>query len=113
MEQHTIETGADVVTVIAEPGALTFATRKEWRELPESGWDELTMFDVKKVFKGTCSIFFLLRNFLPLRYFEDTKKDYRLLKITTDEDEKLKIYCMDISTAEGQQMLQNRLTLWD
>ena len=39
--EHNIETGADVVTVIAEPGALTFATRKEWESLPELSLDEL------------------------------------------------------------------------
>ena len=34
--EHMIETGENIVTVIAEPGALTFATRKEWQELPEN-----------------------------------------------------------------------------
>ena len=45
MEQRT-EPGAEVITIIAEPGALTFATRKEWHELPEMCLDELQQHEI-------------------------------------------------------------------
>ena len=108
-----IKPGADIVTVISEPGALVFATRKEWRELPETALDELTRYDIKKVFKGTNGIFLLLRNIYPLLSWEEIEKDYRLIKIVMDEDGKQILYCMDLSTAEGHQMLREQLALWD
>ncbi len=108
-----IRTGEDVVTVIAEPGALTFATRKEWRELPESSLDELTHYETVKVFKGTSSVFLLLRNMNPVEYLNNPGTAYRLAKVSVDEDCKQYFSVMDLSSAEGYQMIRNQVDLWD
>lgn len=109
--EHNIETGADVVTVIAEPGALTFATRKEWESLPELSLDELYGFITEKVFKGTYSVFFLLRNLVPFAHCIDNR--FKLLKISIDEEGKQSFFVMNLSTAEAGQLIKNRLNLWD
>ena len=107
-----IETGNGVVTLIAEPGALTFATRKTWEPLPEHRLEELNKFGINMAFKGTSSVYFLLHEYVvPLG--RDIESRYKLVKITNDEDEKLVFYYMNISAAECDQLQQNRLTLWD
>lgn len=108
-----VKPGADTVAVIAEAGALTFATRKEWCELPESRLDELTHYETIKVFKGTSSVYFLLRNMNPVEYYRKPGTAFRLVKVSNDEDGKQDFSAMDLSVAEGQQMEINQLTLWD
>lgn len=108
-----IETGTDVVTVISEPGALTFATRKEWQPLPEIRLDELEGFSVEMAFKGTGSVYFLLDKYTaPLRSY-NLEIRYLLVKVSDDEEGKQVFHCMDISSAERDQLKKNRLTLWD
>ena len=58
MEQG-ISAGTDTITIVAEPGALTFATRKEWQKLPEMCLGEIIKHETELVFMGTDSIFFL------------------------------------------------------
>ena len=107
MEQNT-----DVLSVIAEPGALTFVTRKEWQLLPERCLDELVRHETMLVFKGTSSVFFLLRNNAPEDHLSD-RNAYKLVMVTMDEDGKQVFYVMNLSRVEGEQLRQNRLTLWD
>ena len=109
----TIETGDDMVTVISEPGALTFATRKEWQELPESLYDEIQQFEIYRVFKGTESLFFLLRNMNPVAFTENRGTAYKLVKITSDEAGKQIILAMDLSQVEGVQLRRSRLSMWE
>ena len=108
-----VKPGADTVAVIAEPGALVFATRKEWRELPESCLDEISHYETEKVFKGTYSVFFLLRNMNPVEYLKTPGTAFRLVKVSMDEDGKQAFSVMDLSAAEGHQLTLNQLTLWD
>lgn len=108
-----IETGKDVVTVISEPGALTFATRKEWEPLPENQLETLNQYEIVVAFKGTGSVYFMLDKFTAPMARYDTKTRYLLVKIANDEDERLMFYAMNLSEAECNQLKQNRLTLWD
>ena len=108
-----VKPAAYTVAVIAEPGALTFATRKEWRELPESCLDELSHYETEKVFKGTGSVFFLLRNMNPVEFLKKSGISFRLVKVSMDEDGKQAFSVMDLSEAEGHQLVMNQLTLWD
>ena len=108
-----VETGNDVVTVISEPGALTFATRKAWEPLPENRLDELNKFEINMAFKGTSSVYFLLHEYIVPLMGRDIESRYKLVKVTNDEDGKMVFYSMNISAAECDQLQQNRLTLWD
>ena len=110
----TIETGDDMVTVISEPGALTFATRKEWQELPESRLCELQSFETIRVFKGTESVYFLLRNMNPIEYIEEKRGiSCKLVRVTSDEDGKPVVYAMNLALAEGHQLCRSQLTVWE
>lgn len=113
MEQRA-GTGTDVITIVAEPGALTFATRKEWQKLPEMFLGDLSHHETMLVFLGTGSIFFLLRSMNPNEYLKDTGTAYRLVKVSIDEETgKQCFYTMFLSGAEAVQIMQNRLTLWE
>ena len=107
-----VETGNDVVTIIAEPGALVFATRKAWEPMPEVKLDELSGFDIALAFKGTGSVFFLLHQFYA-PFDRDIESRYKLVKVTYGEDDKMVFYAMNLSAAEFDQLKKNRLTLWD
>lgn len=111
MEQK-IKSAPEIMSVIAEPGALTFATRKEWRELPEMFFGEITQHETVFIFYGTSSIYFLLRNINPADFLAD-RNAYKLVKVTVDEEGKQICYVMNLSRAEGEQLRDNRLTWWD
>lgn len=111
MEKKT-EPVAEVITIIQEPGALTFATRKEWQQLPEVCLGELVQHETALVFYGATSVFFLLKNINPADFLMD-HNSYKLVKITMDEDGKQIFYVMNLSRAEGEQLRQSRLTIWD
>lgn len=113
MEQY-IETGTDVVTVISEPGALTFATRKEWEPLPETRLDTLNGYKINMAFKGTSSVYFVLHDFAaPSMMRGELENRYKLVKVTDDEEGKQIFFSMVLSAAEVEQLEKNRLTLWD
>ncbi len=112
-KDRKIKPGTDVVAVISEPGALVFATRKEWCKLTESALDELNHYDIKKAFMAPAGIFLLLRDYQPLNFPDSFSKDYLLVKINTDEEGKQAVHCMQLSTAEGNQLILNRMDLWD
>ena len=107
-----IETG-DAVTVIAEPGALVFATRKTWEPLPETRMDDLSGYSIIAAFKGTSSVFFLLHELAAPGFDNKLEDQYKLIKVTQDEDDKLVLYSMKLSAAESDQLRKNQLTLWD
>lgn len=108
-----IETGRYVITVISQPGSLTFATRKEWELLPENRLEILSQYKIVAAFKGTSSVYFLLDKYIaPIGQY-DTEMRYLLIRIANDEEERLMFYVMNISEAECYQLQQNRLTLWD
>ena len=104
-----INTGNDVITIVSEPGALVFATRKEWRELPESCLIELERQETECVFMGTSSVFFLFRESDPL---DGRRGVYSLVKITMDEDGKPALYMMNLSRAEAEQLKCCRYSFW-
>ena len=108
--ESIIKSGAEVA-VIAEPGALTFATRKEWQPLPETALDELERLTVVRAFKGTSSIYFILERFEPLEKVVTSR--FLLLKVSDDEEGKLSFDTMPLDAVEVQQLKRNRLTLWD
>ena len=110
---HREQPGAEVITIISEPGALTFATRKEWQELPEIFLGEITHHETVMVFYGTSSIFILLRNLDVTEWLKDDYIAFRLVKISIDEDEKQRFYIMNLSKAEGAQLIRNRKTIWE
>ena len=107
------ELNPGTVAIVAEPGALTFSTRKEWQELTEKDMGILDGYTISKVFKGTDSVYFLLRNLIPDEHLKDESITFCLVKIGRNEEDKQDFYCMDISTAEGIQLQRNQLTLWD
>lgn len=112
--EPVIETGTDVVTVIAEPGALTFATRKAWEPLPENNLDKLNGYRIVMAFKGTSSVYFVLHDFsAPSLIRGELENCYKLVKVADDEDGKQAFYQMNLSNAEVEQLQQNRLTLWE
>ena len=109
-----INTKPDTITVIAEPGALTFATRKEWAELPETAMDELQNQNIIRVFKSkTGSVYFLLHNNNPLDRFSECGNNNLLVKIAHDETKNQRFLCMSLSAAESAQLRRNWLNLWD
>lgn len=101
----------ETVSVVAEPGALTFFTRKEWQILPEALLDELVKHETVMVFKGTSSLFFLLRSLSPYDFM--SSHQFKLVKASYDEDMKMVFYVMTLSGAEAEQLRRNRLTLWE
>lgn len=106
--------GSDVITIIAEQNALVFATRKEWRELPEICLGELMQTEIMLVFKGTESVFFLLRSMNPFEYLNDTGNAFRLVKVSIDEETGKQIFfIMNLCRAEAAQLMRNKLTLWE
>lgn len=109
-----IKAGPDQLTLIAEPGALTFATRKEWIELPETVLDELRNHSIIHVFKGrNNSIYLLLHNIRPLDYFSECGNNNLLVKIALDGTGNQRVFYMSLSPAESAQLRRNRLALWD
>ena len=111
--EHRTEPGADVFTIVAEPGALTFATRKEWHELPEMCLGEITHHETAMVFYGTSSVFFLLRNMDVTDCLKDYYIHFRLIKISIDENEKQRFYVMSLTQDEAKQLVQNRVISWE
>lgn len=103
------ETGNDVITIVSEPGALVFATRKEWTRLPESRLDTLAQLKTECVFMSVYSVFFLFRYMYPL----DGVDEYQLVKIQPDEDEKPAFYTMYLTGAEAEQLKRCRYNLWE
>ena len=113
MEQNT-KTAPDVMSIVAEPGALTFVTRKEWQRLPECCLGELIHYETVKVFCGNGSVFFLLRDMYPDEYLADTGISFRLVRVSIDEETgKQTFSIMNLSRAEAEQLRRNRLTLWE
>ena len=109
-----IETGPDVVTVIEEPGAVTFATRKEWGELDKSHFEYLTNCHIIKTFQAqTGGLYFLLRNNNPLDYFSKNGNNYLLMKVFADDTGKQRVLCMSVSACEEVQIRRNQLVLWE
>lgn len=106
-----MERNTDVISVISEPGALTFVTRKEWQLLTESHFGELSQHEIVFAFNGTESIFFLLRDNTPGNHLSE-RNAYKLVRGTTDEDGKQVLYMVNLSRAEGEQIRQNALQLW-
>lgn len=111
--KNKTETKENFISLVEEPGALSFVSRKEWRELPEMFLGELSQHETILVFYGVTSVFFLLRNMNPLEYLNDTETAFRLVKITTDEDGKQKFYSINLFRAEAAQLMQSRITLWE
>ena len=111
MEQK-IKSAPEIMSVITEPGALTFVTRKEWQRLPECCLGEIAQHETVIVFNGTGSIFLLLRNLNPVEYLKDINA-YRLVRISIDEEGKQIFSIMNLSWAEANQLQRNRLTLWE
>ena len=112
MDQKT-ETEQDVITIVSEPGAVLFATRKKWRELPEVFLGELTQHETVLVFMGTDGVFFLMRNNAPGEWMKDNSNSFRLVKISTDEDGKQKVFVLNLFRAEAAQLMQSKITLWE
>lgn len=113
MEQNNAN-NLDTVAIFAEPGALSFCTRKEWKVMPECSLDELVQHETMLVVKGTDSVFFLLRNMNPFEWLNDTGNAFRLIKISVDEETGKQIFSiMNLSGAEAAQLMRNRLTLWE
>lgn len=107
------ETDRDVITIVTEPGAVSFVTRKEWRELPEAFLGELTQHETVLVFMGTDGVFFLMRNIAPGEWMKDNSNSFRLVKISTDEDGKQKVSVLNLFRAEAAQLMQSKITLWE
>lgn len=109
-----IKIAESIVTVVSEPGALSFVTRKEWKPLPEKMLDNLTNYEIIRAFKGTSSVFLLLR---VLALYEGTGSvysTYKLVRITVDDETGKQIFFyMNLSPAEADQLKDYRLTLWD
>ncbi len=108
-----VKLAPSTVAVVSDDAGLTFATRKEWRELPETALDQLNSYQIRKAFKGASAVFFLVQKFQPLDHMRGIYREYLLTKIIIDEEGKQVFRVMELSTAEAEQMLFNKLTLWD
>lgn len=110
MEQRA-KPDADVITIVAEPGALTFATRKEWTELPAEYLDELQQHAIEYVFCGSQCVFIMMKNLLPSNYFK-AERPFLLVKISVDKETGKQLFSiMSLSRGEKQQLMRNRLAL--
>lgn len=113
MEQKT-KAAPDVMSIVAEPGALTFVTRKEWQRLPECCLGELAQHETVMIFTGTGSVFMLLHTMDPADFLLETGHAFRLVKVSIDEETGKQIFSiMNLSRAEAEQLRRNRLTLWE
>ena len=111
MEQKT-KSAPEIMSVIAEPGALTFVTRKEWQRLPECCLGELAQHETEIVFYGNGSIFFFLRNMDVSGWLKDDYVAFRLVRVSIDDETGKQIFSiMNLSRAEANQLQRNRLTL--
>ena len=111
--EHKAETTTDIISIVSEPGALNFCTRKEWRELPEVCLDDLLHHETVNLFYGTNCVFFLMRNHNPGEFLKEGLA-FRLVKITVDEGTgKQIIFIMNLSRAEAEQLMKNRLALFE
>lgn len=108
---NNTEPCAAASTVIWEPGALTFTTRKEWRPVPESQLCELEQMETEKVFKGTSSIYFLLRQIGPLENYKANQ--FKVVRVSMDEEGKTSFAAMDLTISEADQLCKNIIALWD
>ena len=99
----------NLITIIQEPGALVFATRKEWKKLPECCLCELEQQETECVFMGSNSVFFLFCDNGPL---SERLREYQLVKITMDEDGKQTFYTMELSSAQAEQLKESRFSMW-
>ena len=109
MNQKTVR-ATDVITIVTEPGALVFATRKEWKELPDSSLGELEGQKTECVFMGINCVFFLFQDTNPL---DGYRGEYSLVKIKMDEDGKQDFYTMVLSSAEAEQLKRCRYSVWN
>ena len=103
MEQRT-EPGAEVITIISEPGALTFATRKEWQQLPEVCLDELYQHEIVSAFCFFPNVYFLLRNHNPGDHLKDNGRLFRLVKISYENRNQV-FNIMNLSRTEAAQLI--------
>ena len=104
---------ADVVTVVADSESMIFATRKEWKELPEICLGELSQYETMLVFIWDADIYILLHNMNPLEYLNDSCIAFRLVRISFDkESESQKFFTMNLSRAEAAQIMQNRVSIF-
>ena len=108
-----VKPAPDTVAVVADDSGMVFSTRKEWQPLPESAWKDLDKYDIKKVFRGSNCLYFLLRCMIPLGYPDNFEKDYLLVKIVRNQADDLIMFFMHLSTAEGHQVAQHKMTLLD
>lgn len=108
--KHNNETVSETISIVSEPGALTFVTRKEWQILPETCLGELIHCETELVFYGSDCVFMLLRDMYPNEFLKNT--DHRLVRIATDERGKHVFHVMNLSDAEATQLCRNRIALW-
>lgn len=114
--EHKTEEIADVITIVAEPGepgALIFATRREWRELPEMCLGELLQHETTMIIPGKGCVYFLLRNNYPPEHFAERIGSYKLLSVSVGQDAQQHFAVMSLTTAEAAQLMKSRLTMID
>lgn len=99
----------DMISILSEPGALAFVSRRCWHLLPEHNMHNLGGYVVNSIFRGTASVFLLLANPLPL---SGKKGDFHLVRICQDEEGKLILEDMELTAAEAAQVKQTE-TLWE
>ena len=109
-----IEKKPDDVSIISEPGALTFTKRKEWIELPLIALEELQNQRITRAFKGeNGSVFFLLYNNNPIDHFSENENHQLLVKFSADENRNQRVFCMSLSSEEVAQLRRHKVTIWD
>ena len=105
-------TGGDVAFCCGG-GALTICTRHEWKPLPEYSLFELFNRKIIKVFKGTESVFFLLRDLYPAPTEQEKKTEFCLVRVSADEDGKLTLSSIFVYESDAELIAKNGSTWWE
>ncbi len=105
----------DILTLIEDSAkSMIFATRKEWRELPEMRFGELIHFETMLIFTSDAHIYMLLHNTSPFDYLRESCNAFRLVRISIDEEsKKQKFYTMNLSRAEAAQLIKCEMNICD
>lgn len=104
---------SDVISIVAEQGAFTFITRKEWHDLPECCMATLNNHITVMSFNGTDSTYFLLKDICPLDYLKEYGINHKLVKVYVDGEGKQKLSVMNLCQAEAEQMIKNRIAIFE
>jgi hypothetical protein len=97
--------------ILEEDNKMLFATQHEWSRLIGEQFKLIRGYMIISMSSGSGGVFQVLRDYNPFHFPE---ANFKLLKITTDEETgKVIMYVMDITSAEAEQFKTIQNSLWE